>query len=56
MPDLELTFMGTGTSHGVPVIGCACPVCHSTDPRDRRLRSAARIEFDGKAIQIDTPP
>lgn len=54
---LELTFLGTGTSHGVPMIGCDCPVCRSADPRDRRNRSAATVTFaDGATILIDAPP
>jgi len=56
MPDFHLTFLGTGTSHGIPVIGCGCRVCHSDDPRDRRTRSAARLETGTGVIQIDTPP
>jgi phosphoribosyl 1,2-cyclic phosphate phosphodiesterase len=55
---LKLRFLGTGTSFGVPVIGCGCPVCTSTDPRDRRTRHAALLESgDGdRRILIDTPP
>jgi phosphoribosyl 1,2-cyclic phosphate phosphodiesterase len=51
-----LTFLGTGTSFGVPQIGCRCPTCTSTDPRDRRTRTAALIETRGKRLLIDTPP
>jgi phosphoribosyl 1,2-cyclic phosphate phosphodiesterase len=51
-----LTFLGTGTSFGVPQIGCVCPTCRSTDPRDRRTRTAAVIESDGHRLLIDTPP
>jgi len=51
-----LTFLGTGTSTGVPSIGCRCNVCRSDDPRDRRLRSSALIEIDGKNILIDCGP
>ena len=47
---------GTGTSFGVPQIGCDCAVCRSTDPRDKRTRSAALVEADGATILIDTPP
>jgi phosphoribosyl 1,2-cyclic phosphate phosphodiesterase len=53
---MRLTFLGTGTSFGVPQIGCSCAVCRSADPRDRRSRSAALIEVGGAAILIDTPP
>lgn len=59
--NFELTLLGTGTSAGVPVIGCDCAVCHSDDPRDRRLRSGALLRFDdargvSRAILIDCPP
>ncbi len=40
----KLTFLGTGTSQGVPIIGCGCEVCRSTDPRDKRFRSSAGRE------------
>src|ERR671920_2447108 len=53
---MRLTFLGTGTSFGVPQIGCTCAVCHSTDPRDRRTRSGAILETQGTTILIDTPP
>jgi phosphoribosyl 1,2-cyclic phosphate phosphodiesterase len=53
---MRLTFLGTGTSFGVPQIGCTCAVCHSTDPRDKRYRSGAILEADGTTILIDTPP
>jgi phosphoribosyl 1,2-cyclic phosphate phosphodiesterase len=54
---VKLTFLGTGTSYGVPQIGCHCAVCTSTDPRDRRTRSGAVVETaGGKRILIDTPP
>lgn len=54
---MKLTFLGTGTSFGVPQIGCGCDVCHSTDPRDKRTRSGALVETKGgKRILIDTPP
>src|SRR6266516_4728914 len=53
--DVRLTFLGTGTSFGVPQIGCRCPTCTSADPRDRRTRTAALIETNGKRLLIDTP-
>ena len=54
---MRLTFLGTGTSFGVPQIGCPCAVCHSSDPRDRRTRVGALVETDeGRRILIDTPP
>ena len=53
---MRLTFLGTGTSFGVPQVGCDCAVCHSTDPRDRRTRSAALVSSGGATILIDTPP
>ena len=53
---LKLTFLGTGTSSGVPMIGCDCTVCRSEDPRDKRLRCAVLISFNGKNIVIDTGP
>ena len=58
MATLELTFLGTGTSNGVPMIGCDCGVCLSTDPRDRRLRTSAVIRdvADGRTYLIDTGP
>ncbi len=54
---MKLTFLGTGTSFGVPQIGCNCAVCRSTDPRDRRSRVGAYVETDGGTrLLIDTPP
>jgi phosphoribosyl 1,2-cyclic phosphate phosphodiesterase len=53
---MRLTFLGTGTSFGVPQIGCDCAVCRSTDPRDKRTRSGAVLEAEGSTILIDTPP
>ncbi|MEO5813973.1 MAG: MBL fold metallo-hydrolase [Gemmatimonadaceae bacterium] len=54
---MKLTFLGTGTSFGVPQLGCGCAVCHSRDPRDRRTRVGAAVETDsGGVILIDTPP
>jgi phosphoribosyl 1,2-cyclic phosphate phosphodiesterase len=53
---MKITFLGTGTSQGVPLIGCTCNVCTSPDPRDQRLRSSLLIEDDGKNFVIDTGP
>ncbi|MBQ0050745.1 MAG: MBL fold metallo-hydrolase [Treponema sp.] len=66
---MKMTFMGTGTSHGIPVIGCSCPVCTSSDPRDNRLRCSVYVEncgnseisgngqsFETTNIVIDTGP
>ena len=54
---MKLTFLGTGTSFGVPQLGCHCAVCRSPDPRDRRTRVGAVVETDGGTrILIDTPP
>lgn len=54
---MKLTFLGTGTSFGVPQVGCHCAVCRSSDPRDRRSRCGAFIETDGGTrLLIDTPP
>jgi phosphoribosyl 1,2-cyclic phosphate phosphodiesterase len=53
---VKLTFLGTGTSFGVPQIGCACAVCRSEDPRDKRTRVGAVVESNGLRLLIDTPP
>ena len=53
---MKITVLGSGTSQGVPVIGCSCPICTSQDNRDIRLRSSALIEIHGKYIVIDTGP
>jgi len=53
---VKITLLGTGTSQGVPVIGCDCTVCQSTDPKDNRLRVSALIEVAGKTLVIDTGP
>ena len=52
----ELTFLGTGTSQGVPIIACQCRVCKSTDPRDKRYRSSALFRHNGLTILIDAGP
>ena len=51
-----VTFLGTGTSTGVPVVGCACRVCMSADPKNNRLRQSVKIEANGKHFLIDTTP
>ena len=53
---MKLTFLGTGTSTGVPVIGCACAVCRSHDPRNKRRRVCLYVQAAGIHIIIDTPP
>lgn len=53
---MKLTFLGTGTSQGIPVIGCECEVCRSTDFRDKRFRVSVLLEVGGKKIVIDTGP
>lgn len=53
---LKLTFLGTGTSQGVPMIGCDCKVCRSEDRRDRRLRSAVMVEDSATRVVIDSGP
>ncbi len=53
---MKLTILGSGTSQGVPTIGCQCEVCRSTDPRDKRLRSSAMVEWEGMRVVIDAGP
>lgn len=53
---MNITVLGSGTSQGVPVIGCSCAICSSSDERDKRFRSSVLIEIDGKHIVIDTGP
>jgi phosphoribosyl 1,2-cyclic phosphate phosphodiesterase len=53
---VTITFLGTGTSQGVPVIACDCAVCTSADPKDKRLRSSVMVEIDDKLIVIDSGP
>lgn len=53
---MKLTFLGTGTSFGVPVVGCDCAACTSSDPRDRRTRHGALLETDHGRLLVDTPP
>ena len=52
----RLTVLGSGTSMGVPTIGCTCAVCHSPDPLDRRTRPSVLLEYGGKFVLIDTTP
>ncbi len=56
MGELDITFLGTGTSHGIPVIGCNCRVCHSPDSRDKRLRTAILVRTPETVFCVDTPP
>ena len=51
-----VTLLGTGTSSGVPLIGCACEVCRSIDFRDKRLRTSVHLDIDGKSFVVDTGP
>jgi phosphoribosyl 1,2-cyclic phosphate phosphodiesterase len=53
---LKITFLGTGTSSGVPMIGCECPVCTSTDRKDKRLRSSILVESKNTRFVVDTTP
>jgi phosphoribosyl 1,2-cyclic phosphate phosphodiesterase len=53
---MNITFLGTGTSQGVPVIGCSCEVCTSLDFRDKRLRSSIQVEISNQSFVIDTGP
>ncbi|MFC5271596.1 MBL fold metallo-hydrolase [Adhaeribacter terreus] len=53
---MKVTVLGSGTSQGVPVIACECPVCHSLDYRDKRLRVSVHIEVSGKSFIIDSGP
>lgn len=53
---MKITFLGSGTSQGVPLIGCTCEVCKSSDSKDKRLRSSLMIEISGKVFVFDTGP
>lgn len=53
---MKLTFLGTGTSQGIPVIGCTCPTCTSDDPHDKRLRVALQVDVADKTLVIDIGP
>ena len=56
MSALKITFLGTGTSQGVPVIACECEICTSKNPKDKRTRTSILIEYNGKNIVVDTGP
>jgi phosphoribosyl 1,2-cyclic phosphate phosphodiesterase len=56
MRTAKVTFLGTGTSHGIPVIGCECPVCKSSDPHDNRYRSSILVSDGDRSLVIDTTP
>lgn len=53
---MKITLLGTGTSHGIPVMGCQCKVCKSLDPRDKRLRTTALVETEETCLLIDCGP
>jgi phosphoribosyl 1,2-cyclic phosphate phosphodiesterase len=55
-PLLRITVLGSGTSSGVPTIGCKCAVCASTDPRDNRLRPSVLLRYEGRNVLIDATP
>ena len=54
--DLKITFLGTGTSGGVPMIACGCSVCTSSNTKDKRLRSSILVESDTTTLVVDTTP
>ena len=55
-PVLKITFLGTGTSTGIPLIGCSCAVCTSANPKDKRLRSSVLVESSSTTVVVDTTP
>lgn len=55
-PGFKITVLGSGTSVGVPTVGCHCAVCASTDPRDKRLRPSILVSYEGRNVLIDTTP
>src|SRR5437762_14065282 len=54
--EIELLFLGTGTSAGIPMIGCQCDVCRSSDPRDKRNRPSVVISYNDRRVLVDTAP
>lgn len=56
MPELKLTVLGSGTSMGVPTLGCHCSVCSSTDSHDKRMRPSILLQYNGRSVVIDTTP
>lgn len=56
IPSVTITVLGSGTSVGVPTIGCDCAVCHSDDPRDKRLRPSVYVKYGDHGVLIDTTP
>lgn len=56
MPDITITVLGSGTSMGVPTLGCDCATCSSSDPRDNRLRPSVMLQYHGHTVLIDTTP
>jgi phosphoribosyl 1,2-cyclic phosphate phosphodiesterase len=55
-PPIHITVLGSGTSAGVPTVGCCCEVCRSTDPRDNRMRPSILIRYGGRVVLVDTTP
>ncbi len=53
---MKFTFLGTGTSHGIPIIGCSCEVCISANPKNKRRRSSLYVVAEGQHLVFDTPP
>ena len=53
---MKITLLGTGTSHGVPMISCSCAVCRSTDPRDKRTRPSIVVSYGDHNLLVDTSP
>ena len=53
---MEIIVLGSGTSQGVPMIGCSCPVCTSKDPRNQRTRASVHVVMDGLHVQVDAAP